>query len=34
MNWSDLLYIVVSGALGLLTTIATIWIKQKMGLAQ
>jgi hypothetical protein len=34
MNWSDLLYIVVSGALGLLTTVATIWIKQKMGLAQ
>ena len=34
MNWSVLLYIVVSGALGLLTTIATIWIKQKMGLAQ
>ena len=34
MNWSDLLYIVVSGTLGLLTTIATIWIKQKMGLAQ
>ncbi len=34
MNWSDLLYIVVTAAVGLLSTVATIWIKQKMGLAQ
>lgn len=34
MNWSDLLYIVVTAAVGLLSTVATIWIKQKMGLAK
>lgn len=34
MNWSDLLYIVITAAIGLLSTVATIWIKQKMGLAQ
>ena len=34
MNWSDLLYIVITVAVGLLSTVATIWIKQKMRLAQ
>ena len=38
MNWNEmlqtLLYAIITGAVGVLTTFVTIWIKQKMGIAQ
>ena len=38
MNWNEmlqtLLYAIITGAVGVLTTFATLWIKQKMGIAQ
>ena len=38
MEWNEiistLLYAIITGAFGVLTTIATIWIKQKMGIAK
>ena len=38
MEWNEiistLLYAIITGAFGVLTTIATIWIKQKMGIAR
>ena len=38
MEWNEiistLLYAIITGAVGVLTTIATLWIKQKMGIAQ
>jgi hypothetical protein len=38
MEWNEiistLLYALITGAVGVLTTFATLWIKQKMGIAQ
>ena len=38
MEWNEiistLLYAIITGAVGVLTTFATLWIKQKMGIAQ
>jgi hypothetical protein len=38
MNWNEmlqtLLYAIITGAIGVLTTFVTIWIKQKMNIAQ
>lgn len=38
MNWNEmlqtLLYAIITGAVGVLTTFATLWIKQKMGIAK
>ena len=38
MEWNEiistLLYAIITGAIGVLTTFATLWIKQKMGIAQ
>ena len=31
---STLLYAIITGAVGILTTFATLWLKQKMGLAK
>jgi hypothetical protein len=38
MEWNEiistLLYAIITGAVGVLTTFATLWIKQKMGIAK
>jgi hypothetical protein len=38
MEWNEiistLLYAIITGAIGVLTTFATLWIKQKMGIAK
>lgn len=38
MEWNEiistLLYALITGAVGVLTTFATLWIKQKMGIAK
>jgi hypothetical protein len=38
MNWNEmlqtLLYAIITGAVGVFTTFATLWIKQKMGIAK
>lgn len=38
MEWNEVLttviYTIITGALGVLTTFATLWIKQKMGIAK